>query len=120
MRSMNQPHSSEKMTHLSESDYLRLRKELSVQLRREVRRSGRQHMFAIGLQAALMVFFSVMLFIGARRYHDMMLWAIGFCLLVLASLNFLELDFLFSGHSWMDIFQRKKSKSTSVSYPSQD
>lgn len=101
--------SSKQEPVLSEAEYTRLRHELSTQLRREVRRSGRQHMFAIGMQAALLVFFAVMLFLAARRYHDLMLWVVGFCLLIFACTHLLELDFLFSGHSWMDVFQRDKS-----------
>lgn len=85
---------------LNDRDYQQLRQELAQELKKELRRSGRQSMFALSLQASTLLFLAVLLFIGAQRYYDLMLWGIGLSLLLISMLQFLELEFLHSGRSW--------------------
>lgn len=94
---------------LSESEYEHLRTELALQLKKELRRAGRQNMFVMGFQALIMIFLAVLLFFSARHYHDMMLWGIGLCLLLFSLMEFLDLDFVSSGHSWLDLGHFKNS-----------
>lgn len=92
--------------HLSTAEYQRLRSELAVQLKSELRRSGQQQLFSMGIHALVMLFLAVLLFISSRRYHDLMLWAMGLCLLLFSLLEFMDLDFIQSGHSLFDVFRR--------------
>ena len=92
-------------SRLDEADYLRLQQDLVRELRQEVRRAGRQHLFAIGLHALVLVFLAVLLFLSSQRYHDFMLWTIGICLLLFGLLEFLDLDYAQSGHSWLDVLK---------------
>jgi len=98
------------ITHaLTDTDYERLRQDLSQELKQEVRRTGRQYLLSLTLQAGTLVFLAVMLFVAARRYHDLMLWGIGLCLLLISAMQFLELEFLHSGQSWLDLFRSKSA-----------
>lgn len=106
MPDMRSESSPEALSHLSESDYHRLRQDMAQQLRQELRRSGRQHYFAMGLHALVLVILAVLLFISSQRYHDFMLWAVGLCLLLFSALEFLDLDYVQGGRSWLDVFQR--------------
>lgn len=102
MRSQSSPEVS---SPLSEADYHRLRQDMAQQLRLELRRSGRQHYFAMGLHALVLIILAVLLFISSQRYHDFMLWAVGLCLLLFSALEFLDLDYVQGGRSWLDVFQ---------------
>jgi len=99
---------------LSETEYQRLRAELSLQLKQELRRTGQQHLFAIGIHALTMLFLAVILFVASRKYHDLMLWAVGVSLLLFSLLEFMDLDFLQSGHSLLDVFRRKPKQQKTV------
>ena len=92
---------------LSEADYLRLREDLAREIKTEIRHSGRQHLFAMGLHALMMVFMAVILFVSSQRYHDFMLWAVGLCLLLFSLLEFLDIDYVQTGHGWLSFFQRR-------------
>lgn len=111
MPDMQSPLSSEASTHqiqtLSESDYARLRQDLAQDLKQEIRRAGHQHLFAMGLQALVLVFMAVVLFLSSDRHHDFMLWAVGICLLLFGMLEFLDLDYVQTGHHWLGAMQRR-------------
>ncbi len=108
MPDMRPETSHQEVSNLSEEEYLQLRQELAQQLRQELRRSGRQHYFAMGLHALVLIILAVLLFISSQRYHDFMLWAVGLCLLLFSALEFLDLDYVQGGRSWLDIFQSDK------------
>lgn len=91
---------------LSAAEYAQLRADLSAELRAELRQSGRQHFFALGLHALVLVLLAVLLFISARRYHDIMLWGVGFCLMLFSLLEFLDLEYLYSGQTWLEWFKK--------------
>ena len=84
---------------LNNQDYQHLRQEIAEELKQELRRSARQSMMALSIQACTLLFLAVLLFIGARRYYDLMLWGVGLSLLVISMLQFLELEYLHSGRS---------------------
>ena len=102
---------SHSSAQLSEAEYVQLRQELVQQLGQELRRAGRQHFFAMGMHALVLILLAVILFISSQRYHDFMLWAVGLCLLLFSALEFLDLDYFHSGKSWLDIFQRRGGSS---------
>lgn len=104
------PRSAASTPPLSESDYQRLREEVAHELRYEMRKMGYQKLFTMALQGAILVFLAVILFLAARRYHDFMLWAVGLCLLLFGCLEFLDLEYLHSGHNWMDNFKSGKKR----------
>ncbi|MGV3525936.1 MAG: hypothetical protein ACO1RX_17055 [Candidatus Sericytochromatia bacterium] len=95
---------------LSAAEYAQLRADLSLELRAELRQSGRQHFFAMGLHALVLVLLAVLLFISARRYHDIMLWGVGFCLMLFSLLEFLDLEYLYSGQTWLEWFKKNPSR----------
>lgn len=101
------PEASPQRPPLSEAEYQQLCQDVAQQLRKELRRSGRQHYFAMGMHALMLVFLAVILFVSSQRYHDFMLWAVGLCLLLFSALEFLDLDYIYAGHSWLDIFARR-------------
>ena len=89
-------------TDLSDADYQRLRQDLS----KELRRLGRQHFMAIGVHALAMSVLAVVLFLSSQKYHDLMLWAVGLCLLLFSAIELLDLDYRQSGKSWLDVFSK--------------
>jgi hypothetical protein len=93
---------------LNDRDYQQLRQEIAQELKKELRRSARHSLLALSIQASTLLFLAVLLFIGARRYYDLMLWGIGLSLLIVSMLQFLELEFLHSGRSWFT--SRQKSE----------
>lgn len=102
--------SAARLESLSETDYQRLKQELAEDLKAEIRRAGNQHVFSIGLQALTLIFMAVVLFLSSERYHDFMLWAVGICLLLFSVLQFLDLDFAQTNHSWLGLLQRQPPK----------
>ncbi len=94
---------------LSEENYDRLKQEVAQELRIEIRRVRRQNLFAVGLQAIVLVIIAVLLFKASRQYHDLTLWAAGVCLLIFSSLDFLDLEYISTGRSWMDLFSKDKN-----------
>lgn len=99
---------SEVPSNLSEEDLHKLQVHLGQQLGRELRHVRRQSLFATGLQAIVLVALAIILFKASRQYFDFTLWGVGVCLLVFASLQFLDIEFIASGRSWMDIFEREE------------
>lgn len=91
---------------LNDRDYQQLRQEIAQELKKELRRSARHSLLALSIQASTLLFLAVLLFIGARRYYDLMLWGIGLSLLIVSMLQFLELEFLHSGRSWFTSRQK--------------
>lgn len=94
---------------LSEADLQQLHTQLSEDLRSELRRTHRQSLFSMGLQAITQVVLAVILFKVSRQYMDFTLWAVGVCLLVFSSLQFLEIEYISTGRSWMDIFEKRRT-----------
>lgn len=99
---------AEEISDLSEQDLQKLQAHLCQHMGRELRHVRRQSLFASGLQAIAMVGMAVILFKASRQYFDLTLWGVGVCLLVFASLQFLDIEFIASGRSWMDIFEREE------------
>lgn len=95
------------VSRLSDADYERLRQELATELRQEIRRAGHQHVLAIGLQALVLIFLATVLFLSSERHHDFMLWAVGICLLLFSALEFLDLDYVQTGHGWLGQMRRR-------------
>lgn len=100
---------SDTPSSLSETDFQQLQTQLSDDLRLELRRVHRQSLFSVGLQAIAQVVLAVILFKASRQYMDVTLWAVGVCLLVFSSLQFLEIEYISTGRSWMDIFEKRSS-----------
>lgn len=94
---------------LSEADYLRLRNDLSTEIRGEAQRLANQQMFTVGIHALMLAFLAVVLFLSSRRYHDMMLWAVGISLLVFSGLEFLLFKDLQNEENWLLQFLKPKS-----------
>lgn len=84
--------------------------ELSEALRKELYRISWQQRLYLSLNAFALIIFSVVLFTSAQRYQDLTLWGIGVCLMLFALLQFLELDFRFTGHSVLDYFNKSQRK----------
>ena len=96
---------SDHLPALSEADFEQLRQSLAQDLRSELRRMRRQSLFAMGLQALFQVVLAIILFKAARQSFDVGLWIVGVCLLVFASLHFLDMEYTSSGRSWMDLLE---------------
>lgn len=94
---------------LSEADFQQLHTQISDDLRSELRRVHRQSLFSVGLQAIAQVALAVVLFKASRQYMDFTLWAVGVCLLVFSCLQFLEIEYISTGRSWLDIFEKSKT-----------
>lgn len=111
MPDMTIPHQASTPSSLSESEYQRLRQDIAQELRQELRRAGRQHFFAVGFHALVLVIIAVILFLSSHHYQDLMLWAAGLCLLIFSALEFLDLEYSRSGTSWLDGFFKEDEPS---------
>jgi len=95
---------------LSEADYQRLRADLSLEIKQEAQRLGHQQMFMVGIHALVLAFLAVILFLSSRRYHDIMIWAVGISLLIFSGLEFLQLKDLQNEENWLLQFLKPKSE----------
>jgi len=75
---------------------------LRDELKREIYRISWQQRIYMALNAFLLVFFGMILFLSAKKYHDLTLWGVGVCLMIFALIEFLDLDFRSSGHAILD------------------
>jgi hypothetical protein len=91
---------------LSEHDIARLEQRLGGLLRR----ASRPRFSYMVLQSLALALIAVVLFINARYYSSMSLWAMGVCLLVFCLVDLLELDYLRSGYSFLDVFAQRSHK----------
>ncbi len=94
---------------LAEADYQRLRHDLGNDIKQEAQRLAHQQLFIVGIHALMLAFLAVVLFLSSRRYHDMMLWAVGISLLVFSGLEFLHLKDLQNEENWLLQFLKPKS-----------